>query len=560
MNDIIINLREEWNNEGCTYTRGSAFLEEKLLKGVELTEYIENSTEKDKKKLIEKLNGFFSVIQKNSEGIFIAVDRIRSIPLFYAKKEEEYLISDDPYWIKENIENNKFDELSKNELLLTGYVTGSDTLYKDIKQMRAGEILYIKNNELTTDKYYELFNNDYFYCSKKELLKKHHEVLLKAFKRLINYADGRTIVIPLSGGYDSRLVATMLKNLDYKNVITFSYGKFNSPEAVISKQVAENLGFKWLFILYDNDKTYEWYNSEERKMYGKMADNLCSTCIDREWPAVWELKRNNMIPKDAIFVPGHSGDFIGGNFIPFELYKKESISGEEIFEVILKKCYVMLNWKGKETVLKEQFANKFLKREGIEKFDLCDDAINIYERWIWQELQVKHMVNPIRIYDFWGYEWWMPLWDAGYIEYWSKIPLKWRIGKKLYDEYVTQFYSHIAGIKIQEAVKRYPTKNIDLKSILKRKVKESFIGPLARKFYKKISTNNSTMLVLKEEEKFDTDWEQCFGRINKNLYNELLPYIVGRGSVLSLERLGYISYTDDKASLELIEMLKKLMG
>lgn len=560
MNDIIIKLRDEWNNQGCTYTRGSAFLDGKLLKGAELTKYIENSTEKDKKKLIEKLNGFFSVIQRNSEGIFIAVDRIRSIPLFYAQKEEEYLISDDPYWIKEKIGDNKFDERSKNELLLTSYVTGSDTLYKDIKQMRAGEIIYIKNNELITDKYYELFNNDYFDCSKKELLKKHHEVLLKVFERLINYAAGRTIVIPLSGGYDSRLEATILKDMGYKNVITFSYGKPNNPEAVISKQVAKKLGFKWLFVPYDNDKTYKWYNSEERKMYGKMADNLCSTCIDREWPAVWELKRNNIIPKDAIFVPGHTGGFTGGSYIPYELYKKKKISGEEIFEAILKNYYVMLNWKGKETVLKEQFASKFFKREGIERLDLYDNAINIYERWIWQETQVKNMVNPIRIYDFWGYDWWLPLWDTEYIEYWSKVPLKWRIDKKLYDEYVTHFYAHIAGIKVKEAIKRYPPKNIGLKSLLKRKVKESPIGLLAWKLYKKLSSSSSIVLVLREEEKLNTDWEQSFGRMNKNLYNELLPYIVGRSSVFTLERLGYISYTDDKASLELIEMLKKLMG
>ena len=43
-------------------------------------------------------------------------------------------------------------------------------------------------------------------------------------KKLSKSCEGKQIAIPLSGGYDSRLIASGLHKIGFKNVICFSYG------------------------------------------------------------------------------------------------------------------------------------------------------------------------------------------------------------------------------------------------------------------------------------------------------------------------------------------------
>ena len=55
-----------------------------------------------------------------------------------------------------------------------------------------------------------------------------------AIERLIRVARGRPIVIPLSGGRDSRLIAMKLKQLAYNDVYCYSYGSLKHQEALES--------------------------------------------------------------------------------------------------------------------------------------------------------------------------------------------------------------------------------------------------------------------------------------------------------------------------------------
>jgi asparagine synthase (glutamine-hydrolysing) len=549
---IELYFRDSWNHEEGTFAKGSAFVEGELLEKQKLAEYFNKSTSED---AINIANGFWGLVKKRDNSMLIVADRIRSYPLFYGVLNNIAYVSDDAYWVKEKTGDKEFEVISKNEFLLTGYVTGCDTLYKNVKQIQAGEIVFIDfdkedNIEVTSWKYYNFIHEDYFEnLSRQQLLQEQESSLLKAINRLIEYASGRTIVIPLSGGYDSRLVATTLKKLNYNKVITFTFGKINNPESLISKEVARNLNFEWIFIPYDNEKSYEWYNSIEKKNFSTYGDNLSTILPDREWPAVRELKKQNLIPKDAVFVPGHSGDFISGGHIPQKLCK-ENVTEEQFVQEILKKHYVMWNWNGVKDKWISDFSNKILNCAEMNLFDEKNNAANSYEKWNWRENEIKRMVNSVKIYDFFGYEYWLPLWDYEYMNFWCKVPLNYRINKNLYDEYVVNLYSQTANITIDEAQKRDPP--LDTNSILK-------------KIFNKVFNKLSVLLTkekyqMRKEEAWDMDWEQSAGRLTKEIYDKLLPYVVGRGSCTTLERLGYIDYRSKDVPKATLDMLKSLKG
>ena len=86
-----------------------------------------------------------------------------------------------------------------------------------------------------------------------------------------------------------------------------------------SRSVARRLGIPWLFVKYDRAKWARWYATSEGITYQRFADGFSSVAHMQDWPAVWELQRRGEIPDDAVFVPGHALDFLGGSHIPAHL-------------------------------------------------------------------------------------------------------------------------------------------------------------------------------------------------------------------------------------------------
>ena len=81
--------------------------------------------------LIARENGFASIALIENE-VFIAVDRIRTFPLYFAEKEGDIYISDDTRYIKKKIGCDKIDENASLEFYQAGFVSGNKTLYKEI--------------------------------------------------------------------------------------------------------------------------------------------------------------------------------------------------------------------------------------------------------------------------------------------------------------------------------------------------------------------------------------------------------------------------------------------
>ena len=67
-----------------------------------------------------------------------AVDRVRSIPLFYGGDATAFFISDDAMWLKDRLPDAQPDTFAVKEFMLTSYVTGSDTFTRRLSSCRQG--------------------------------------------------------------------------------------------------------------------------------------------------------------------------------------------------------------------------------------------------------------------------------------------------------------------------------------------------------------------------------------------------------------------------------------
>jgi len=468
----LVDHSFKWYKKDNISVIGYAFNKEEYLNDEELAYYIKVNLDryKDLNKILTELNGFFSIVIESSENIYLCCDRTRSFPLFYYIDHEGIRISN---FTKEIVgEKIELDSEAVEEFKYTSFVTGGDTLIKNLKAVQAGEFITINkyNYEVLKNTYYEFAHKEYLDIHKVELIKTIHEKYMGAFKRLIRSVEGRTIVIPLSGGYDSRLIVQMLYLLNYKNIICFSYGKLGNKESLISKKVAEHFGFKWIFIEYTDSKLKGMY--EDIDKCENFASNYVSVIHLQDYIAIKEMKENSLIPDDSVIVPGHSGDFIAGSHIK-QCLTKNMKNHNTINNEIIKSHYNLFKIRNCKSI--KARVNKNYKVIGANSIK---NNISHFEKFDWRERQCKFIINSVRMYELFNFQWRIPLWDFELIDYWCEIDYRYRINRNLYIEYAN-------GLELEQGLHLNQNnviseRSCDIGVAIKEKIKESFLGGILR--------------------------------------------------------------------------------
>lgn len=393
---------------------------------------------------VSDLNGYFGLIRKLGDTVVAAVDRVRSIPLFYSVCDNALYISDRAEWIQKQIRDGTRDPVAEVELLLAGYVTGEDTLNPKVRQIVPGHILqaqFARGRWTCRQEPYFVYrpsNSLVLTTTERTWLKSLDEVTEEVIERLIVWASGRTIVVPLSGGMDSRMIVLMLKQLGHRNVITYTYGRPGNTEARISKHIADDLGYRWEFVPYSNEMWQTWSKSAEYEAYTSAAGNLSSLPHLQDWPAVGELRRRGVIPDDAVFVPGHTGDMISGGHIPLDIASSRYVSHDLVLDTIVNRNYLLWDWIRIAPGLGPLLVQRALRVIEGMPLDQVQNACSAIEMWNWRERQSKYIVNSVRVYEFYGHDWWMPYWDKSFIRFWSGVPLCYKLEAQLWSRYVRE--------------------------------------------------------------------------------------------------------------------------
>ena len=432
---IVLKLSDRWKSTASLELLGCIHDFEKHESTLASVENIESWVVK-----LKDLKGFYSLVKQDANQVFAAVDHIRSRPLFYASTEQNFYLSDSAEWVRQQVNDTFMDEFAKAEFQLTGYVTGRDTLYKNVKQLQAGECLVYANNQLAVECYYTFDHREPESYREETLLEELDGVAKKSIQRLIQYANGRQIVIPLSGGYDSRLIATLLKEANYENILAFTYGAKGNKEADYSKIVADKLGLKWHFIEYTEALWKAAWKTEERKAYQVFGSGWNSIPHVQDWLAVKIMKEQGIVQSDAVFAPGHSGDMVAGSHIPSFIHQNldAKYTKDKLVEHLFNKHYCLTiheNVKPSISAFKEKIENSLVLKTTYSAKEFANEC----ERYNWQNRQSKFIFNSVRVYEFFDYDWWIPLWDKEFVKFFEGLPLCLR-NHEWYKEYVNNKY------------------------------------------------------------------------------------------------------------------------
>lgn len=435
---LKINNGFKWFNTENIYAKGYVFYQEKLYVDISISELLLNTKSiEDFSQKISNFNGQFAIIANLEHEIIAAVDNSRSIPLFYNIIDNEICIADNIDEARIGL-NPMFNETSIFEYLQTGYVVGNRTLLKDFYQIAAGEYLYFSKvkKEPITHKYYVHKSTKINYCNREEHFINLEKITNNVFLRLVESLNGRCAVIPLSGGYDSRYIVSMLKRLNYENVICYTYGRPDSFEVQISKNVAKKLNYEWHYIEYNELSFKELFKAKEFIDYFKYASNYSSLAHYQDLLAVKTLKEKLIIPFDSIFIPGFCGDLLGGSYLPQEVIYKKPISNLNINNYIFDKHF-NLNSRIKSKHSKEIKTNLTTTLASYNYNKTYESLVETNDGWFTEHKASKFVVNAVKIFEFYNHEWRLPLWDYELINYWYNVPYHYKLPKnKLYNDFL----------------------------------------------------------------------------------------------------------------------------
>lgn len=431
--------------KGFAFYEGALFNERMLYEKV-----LTHITEGTLSPFLKELNGNFSLVIKYQDTIFLIVDKFRSYPLFYCVNDKIIIsdIGDD--MIKQT--KNGLNENAIYELLALGYLSGTDTLVENVYSVEAGSYVTVESenrNICKTGYFSHIYPKEIL--PEKDLFQKASLALENGFKRMLKTIEGRPVLLPLSGGYDSRLIACLCKKFKINDVTCFTYGRSDSFEVATSKKVAEALGFKWYYIEY-TDQLFDRFIHDVLNDYFLYAGNITAVPHFQDLPALMELKRQGVLTADMVVIPGHSGDLLGGSKIPPVILEGRKLSYDTKFvsELIYDNFYD-LNKLSKRL----QHIIKDKNQSAIEEYSLNteEDLLDIYEgHWFIKAKVANFLVNSMRGYEFMGMDWRLPLWDDEYAKVWYSVSWAQKHRSVLYNKFMFQYYFEGYGVDFPKSV------------------------------------------------------------------------------------------------------------
>ena len=318
----------------------------------------------------------------------------------------------------------------------TGFFLGSDTYWKDLKVLPPATINTIDENGFWVDSkpWFE-----WYYKPRQISFETALEEFTELFEKIVaEQAKDKTVLLPLSGGLDSRTQAIAISKLE-NPVIAYSYSfQDGFSETGIAKKIAKAYDFP--FHDFTIKSGYLWPKLEE------LADiNLCYSEFThpRQMAVLEEFKKMK-----GVFSLGHWGDVL------FDRGAPEGTTHEQILpqlkKIAVKKGGMELatalweNW-GLEGSFEEYLEKRFQDRLDKIKIDNISAKVRAFKtmswapRWTSVNLSIFEKANP--------YE--LPYYDDRMCEFICTVPEEYLADRKLQIAYIKQQSPKLAKITWQ---------------------------------------------------------------------------------------------------------------
>lgn len=446
---------------GHTHARGCVFLPDgTMLADSGLANYLDEAADAGAwHERVKALNGLFSAVRTSPDFSAAAVDPSRAYPLFFRKGGGETLIADSLDALLR--EGDKMSDDAALEYDRTGAPFNGKTLVEGIRQVRPGVSLFADGSERAF----------YTYLARPEEIATRTDdefmaVMERVIGRLIESVGDRQIVLPLSGGQDSRLIACMLKRLGAKNVLCYTAGRPGNCESAVSGLVAAQIGFEW----HEVDTT----SAEAMALVGTARPEFVRYVdyVGQGVNFVWLydyvclqlMRERGWLYADAVIVPGYSADFQAGSQLRKACVGRRSSVGGMASGFL----YAIFEYDSRGLRKRVESAIGRWVGEGYEPW-------TSFQQFMFTNKLPYNINNSTRAYEFFGYGLALPYWDRQFLDFFRTMDYAQLDDCSFYNNFVRNRVFAPMGVNFATVDK---PKSFWRKNLLKKRVKSLIPGRL----------------------------------------------------------------------------------
>jgi asparagine synthase (glutamine-hydrolysing) len=395
------------------------------------------------KRVLASIEGRFVLVLIGPDWVLGAVDRIRSAPLLYAKAADGTArIGMHAPSVAAAAGLDRIHPDGALALAMGGFTVGDATLYSGLRNLRPGEAVLQSFGCGAETGFYAQWRpwqeND---ADPATLHRRLSDTTFEVIERTRSIAGGREIVVPLSAGYDSRVIVAALKVLGSANVRCFAYGPPGCSEVETSRAVAARLGYPWRHVAVSPGAVRRGFLGPLFPNFMDFADSGCATPFVQDLFVLEALMKDGWLPRDAVIVNGQSGDFVSGNHVPDAInalaldgsMHADADARAPLFAALQRKHFSL--WESLRNPADVARVDALLEAQIAATSAPPPTAANapaLFEHLEFMDRQSKYTIAGQRSYEFFGLDWSLPLWDDPYLAFWEAVPRVSRRGQALY--------------------------------------------------------------------------------------------------------------------------------
>ena len=433
---------DDWVHRDGRHASGAAFREGDLLDERGLIELFAGRPTEELPALASELNGLFSVVLEREDATVVVSDRIGSRAVFYGSGGSPH-VGDHFTELGSAVGGGPVPEDRELEFRMATYVSGEETLDPSVRKARPGTVLAVEAEGGASSRQYYSFRDDPRpdrygtdrYAEWKAALR-------RAFERVATVADGRQVVMGLSGGHDSRLVVTMLDRVGFDDVVLFTYSNIQDADydLEVAREVVDDVGFDWFEFELTREDVRAGYRSETwRDIVRRLGRSGMSHTHPIEIAIQAGLEASDAVEDDALRLHGHQL-FGAGSFVPRRLLGVDDPADRStVVDAVFEQHY---DRYGFDASAVETVKDRIGRTVGAEAASTGGPFESV-ERWYWRERIPNFLtMRPLVRMEF---DVWFPLVDAELLEFWNGVSRRERYDKRLYERWTDDLYRETYG-------------------------------------------------------------------------------------------------------------------
>jgi asparagine synthase (glutamine-hydrolysing) len=198
---------------------------------------------------LQYFNGQFQccIYDKENKVTYLISDRYGTRPLYYTSNHSRMLFAPEVKALIQGKFTKKINYQAISDLLYYGHLLEYRTLFENISLLPEASYLIFSDGRINLHRYWEYTYVENAYELKKVPKKKMQESAVELEHQMLSAVERQTndknqkILIPLSGGLDSRWVISLANDLGVDPLIAFTMGSEKSEDQIYARMVASHL-------------------------------------------------------------------------------------------------------------------------------------------------------------------------------------------------------------------------------------------------------------------------------------------------------------------------------